>query len=159
MARTHQPDQAVFGSVVSEDLDPREQDTASAMRKSAIASDYKQLAIDRSKPGLWTVTFSNPPINLLEPATIVELQALVSELEVESSLKVVDCRHRTQAPDQSESVQTRRAWHQKQHHSRDQECGFFGVIHVKPQSPRSARLSIFAPGPRRVFTSARSPPA
>ena len=43
-------------------------------------SDYLHLMIDRVKPGLWTVTFSNPPINLLEPATITELQALVSEV-------------------------------------------------------------------------------
>ena len=72
MARTLQTDQALSRSV-----------------PSAISTDSKQLAIDRSKPGLWTVTFSNPPINLLEPATIVELQALVSEIEMDQSLKVV----------------------------------------------------------------------
>ena len=66
MARTLQTDQALSRSV-----------------PSAISTDSKQLAIDRSKPGLWTVTFSNPPINLLEPATIVELQALVSEIEMD----------------------------------------------------------------------------
>jgi enoyl-CoA hydratase/carnithine racemase len=50
---------------------------------------YAQLAIDRSKPGLQTVTFSNPPINLLDPETIIELQMLVRELETDSSVKVV----------------------------------------------------------------------
>lgn len=50
---------------------------------------YTQLTIDRSKPGLQTVTFSNPPINLLDPVTITELQMLVSDLETDSSVKVV----------------------------------------------------------------------
>jgi hypothetical protein len=30
-------------------------------------SDYKQLTIDHSRPGLWTITFSNPPINMFVP--------------------------------------------------------------------------------------------
>jgi hypothetical protein len=34
-----------------------------------------QLSIDRSRPGIWTVTISNPPINMFVPATIVELGA------------------------------------------------------------------------------------
>jgi len=83
------PNQAVFVSARSEDFNPREQNSISANRELVVAFDYKQLAFDRSRPGLWTVTFNNPPINLLEPATIVELQALVSEMEVDQSLKVV----------------------------------------------------------------------
>jgi enoyl-CoA hydratase/carnithine racemase len=51
--------------------------------------DYKQLTIDHSRPGLWTVTFSNPPINLLDPATIAELQALMSDIETDQSVKVI----------------------------------------------------------------------
>jgi enoyl-CoA hydratase/carnithine racemase len=51
--------------------------------------DYKQLAIDQPRAGLWTVTFSNPPINMCVPATIVELGALMTELEADLSLKVV----------------------------------------------------------------------
>jgi enoyl-CoA hydratase/carnithine racemase len=51
--------------------------------------EYKQLTIDHSKLGLWRITFSNPPINMFLPATIVELGALVSELEAEPSVKVV----------------------------------------------------------------------
>jgi enoyl-CoA hydratase/carnithine racemase len=50
--------------------------------------NYKQFTIDRSKPGLWTVTFSNPPINLLDPVTITELQAIVSEVEADQSVRV-----------------------------------------------------------------------
>jgi enoyl-CoA hydratase/carnithine racemase len=51
--------------------------------------DYKQLTIDRSKLGLWTITFNNPPINMFLPTTIVELGALMTELEADSSVKVV----------------------------------------------------------------------
>ena len=34
--------------------------------------DYKQLTISPPKLGLWTITFSNPPINMFLPTTIVE---------------------------------------------------------------------------------------
>jgi enoyl-CoA hydratase/carnithine racemase len=51
--------------------------------------DYKQVTIDHSRAGLWTVTFSNPPINMFVPATIVEFGALMTELEADLSLKVV----------------------------------------------------------------------
>lgn len=40
-----------------------------------------QFKTDRSYPGLWTITFDNPPINMFVPATVVELGALMSELE------------------------------------------------------------------------------
>jgi enoyl-CoA hydratase/carnithine racemase len=46
-------------------------------------------AIDRSEPGIWRVTFSNPPINMFVPATIVELAALMTDLEADTSVKVV----------------------------------------------------------------------
>ena len=51
--------------------------------------DYKQLTIDHSRPGLWTITFSNPPINMFVPATIVELGALIADLEADPTVKVV----------------------------------------------------------------------
>jgi enoyl-CoA hydratase/carnithine racemase len=50
---------------------------------------YTQFTIERSGRGLWTATFSNPPLNLLDPVTIVELQALVSEIEADMSVKVL----------------------------------------------------------------------
>ena len=34
-----------------------------------------QFNIDRTYPGRWTITFSNPPINMFLPTTIVELGA------------------------------------------------------------------------------------
>ncbi len=51
--------------------------------------DYKQLTIDHSRPGLWTITFSNPPINMFVPTTIDELGALMTDLEADPSVKVV----------------------------------------------------------------------
>jgi enoyl-CoA hydratase/carnithine racemase len=48
-----------------------------------------QLSIDRSRPGIWTVSISNPPINMFVPATIVESGALMTDLEADPSVKVV----------------------------------------------------------------------
>ncbi len=48
-----------------------------------------QFNIDRTHPGRWTITFSNPPINMFLPTTIVELGALMSDLEADPSVKVV----------------------------------------------------------------------
>ena len=47
-----------------------------------------QLRIDRENPSLWIVTFENPPINLIDPDTIVELQALLADLETDAVVKV-----------------------------------------------------------------------
>ena len=43
-------------------------------------NDPSQFKTDRTHPGQWTVTFSNPPINMFLPATIVELGALMTDL-------------------------------------------------------------------------------
>jgi hypothetical protein len=51
--------------------------------------DPSQFNTDRTYPGLWTITFSNPPINMSGPATIVELGALMTDLEADPSVKVV----------------------------------------------------------------------
>ena len=34
----------------------------------------RQFNTDRTYPGRWTITFSNPPINMFVPTTIVELE-------------------------------------------------------------------------------------
>jgi enoyl-CoA hydratase/carnithine racemase len=47
-----------------------------------------QFAIDRTRPGQWTITFSNPPINMFVPASIIELGAVMTELEADPSVKV-----------------------------------------------------------------------
>jgi enoyl-CoA hydratase/carnithine racemase len=51
--------------------------------------ESSQFNIDRTRPGRWTITFSNPPINMFLPTTIVELGALMTDLEAEPSVKVV----------------------------------------------------------------------
>jgi enoyl-CoA hydratase/carnithine racemase len=48
-----------------------------------------QFNIDRTYVDRWTITFSNPPINIFVPETIVELGALLAELEKNPSVKVL----------------------------------------------------------------------
>ena len=52
-------------------------------------SDFSQLNIDRSNPAQWTVTFSNPPINMFVPETIIEFVKLMADLETNPAVKVV----------------------------------------------------------------------
>jgi enoyl-CoA hydratase/carnithine racemase len=49
----------------------------------------RQIVIDRGNPALWIATFDHPPINLIDPDTIEELQALVAELETHPEVKVI----------------------------------------------------------------------
>lgn len=49
----------------------------------------EQLSIDRADPAFWRVRFDNPPINLVNPDTLVELDALVTQMETSDDLKVV----------------------------------------------------------------------
>jgi enoyl-CoA hydratase/carnithine racemase len=51
--------------------------------------DHSQFDTDRTHPGRWTITFSNPPINMFVPTTIIELGALMTELEADPFVKVV----------------------------------------------------------------------
>src|SRR5262244_2675956 len=55
----------------------------------ASVPDTSQFNTDRTFPGRWTITFSNPPINMFVPTTIVELGALMTDIEAAPSLKVV----------------------------------------------------------------------
>jgi enoyl-CoA hydratase/carnithine racemase len=51
--------------------------------------DSSQFNTDRTYLGRCTITFSNPPINMFLPTTIVELGALMTDLESDPSVKVV----------------------------------------------------------------------
>nr|WP_294527700.1 hypothetical protein [uncultured Rhodopila sp.] len=51
--------------------------------------DPSQFNTDRTAPGRWTVTFGNPPINMFVPTTILELGALMTDLEADPSVKIV----------------------------------------------------------------------
>jgi enoyl-CoA hydratase/carnithine racemase len=52
-------------------------------------SGPSQFTTDRTHPGRWTITFSNPPINMFVPETIDELRALMTELDADPTVKVV----------------------------------------------------------------------
>src|SRR5271169_5325975 len=56
---------------------------------AASEASVAQFDIDRSHPGRWTISFNNPPINMFVPSTIVELGALITDLEADPSVKVV----------------------------------------------------------------------
>ena len=51
--------------------------------------DPSQFHTDHTYPGRWTITFSNPPINMFVPTTIIELGALMNDLEADTSVKAV----------------------------------------------------------------------
>lgn len=52
-------------------------------------TNTSQFTTDRTHPGRWTITFSNPPINMFLPETIDELRALMADIEADPSVKVV----------------------------------------------------------------------
>lgn len=52
-------------------------------------TNNSQFTIDRTRRGRWTVTFSNPPINMFVPETIDELRELMTDIEADPSVKVV----------------------------------------------------------------------
>ena len=63
--------------------------TQSSAAQRASGQADTQFKIDRSYPGLWTITFSNPPINMFFPTTIVELGTLMNDIEADPSVKVI----------------------------------------------------------------------
>jgi enoyl-CoA hydratase/carnithine racemase len=52
-------------------------------------TNSSQFTTDGTHPGRWTITFSNPPINMFLPTTIVELGALMTDIEADPTVKVV----------------------------------------------------------------------
>src|SRR6202789_1738636 len=62
---------------------------SSQERRKCAMPDHSQFNIDRTYPGLWTITFSTPPINMFAPTTIVELGALMTTLGADRPVKVV----------------------------------------------------------------------
>jgi enoyl-CoA hydratase/carnithine racemase len=48
-----------------------------------------QFTVETPAPGYWRVVFSNPPINLLNSTTVVELGAIVNRIEQTEDLRVV----------------------------------------------------------------------
>src|ERR1700691_6071889 len=56
---------------------------------AASEASVAQFNVDRTYPGRWTITFNNPPINMFVRSTIVELGALMTDLEADPSVKAV----------------------------------------------------------------------
>ncbi len=54
-----------------------------------MTSQQPRLRIDRRSPARWSVTFSNPPVNLIDAAMVGELQALLAEAEADERLAVI----------------------------------------------------------------------
>ncbi|RRN63995.1 enoyl-CoA hydratase/isomerase family protein [Caulobacter sp. 602-1] len=52
-------------------------------------SAERHLTVDRSQPGVWRITFDNPPINMLAPEGIIALQRVVTEIEADPQAKVM----------------------------------------------------------------------
>jgi len=53
------------------------------------ADELVQFAIEERAPGYWRIVFSNPPINLLDSTTVIELDDIVSRIEAAEDLRVV----------------------------------------------------------------------
>src|ERR1700723_4375105 len=49
--------------------------------------DPSQFNTERAHPGRRAITFRNPPINMFVPSSIVELGALMTDLEADPSVK------------------------------------------------------------------------
>ncbi len=50
---------------------------------------FRQMELQRPTPGLWRVTFANPPINLIDPDMVEELAALITMLEQDPDVRVI----------------------------------------------------------------------
>jgi enoyl-CoA hydratase/carnithine racemase len=49
----------------------------------------QQIAIAHPAPGYWRASFSNPPINLIDPDTVAQLGELVTRLESDHDIKTI----------------------------------------------------------------------
>jgi enoyl-CoA hydratase/carnithine racemase len=54
-----------------------------------MTKDLTQFTISEVSPAYWRVSFSNPPINLQDPDTILDLQELVGLMESDDALRTV----------------------------------------------------------------------
>jgi hypothetical protein len=54
-----------------------------------MTNEQPRLTIDKRSPALWAVTFANPPINLIDPAMIGELQQGLTTAATDGRLAVI----------------------------------------------------------------------
>jgi enoyl-CoA hydratase/carnithine racemase len=52
-------------------------------------NSLSQFSVSEPSPGYWRVVFSNPPINLLNSTTVLELGEIVDRMEVAQELRVI----------------------------------------------------------------------
>jgi hypothetical protein len=57
--------------------------------KAHALTKYPQIRIERRSPSYWRVIFDHPPLNIFEPETIPQLEAIVRSLELDERVKVV----------------------------------------------------------------------
>ena len=60
-------------------------------QKSAVLGleSLKQFRVVEEAPGYWRATFQNPPVNLYDPQTFLELRSLWAKIEETTDLKVL----------------------------------------------------------------------
>src|SRR5262245_64205073 len=49
----------------------------------------KRILLTRHSPAYWRVTFNHPPLNIFGPATIPQLNEVITAIETDENLKVV----------------------------------------------------------------------
>jgi enoyl-CoA hydratase/carnithine racemase len=49
----------------------------------------KQILLTRQSPAYWRVTFNHPPLNIFGPATIPQLNEIITALETDEQVKAV----------------------------------------------------------------------
>ncbi|RFB78168.1 enoyl-CoA hydratase/isomerase family protein [Methylovirgula sp. 4M-Z18] len=54
-----------------------------------MSTSQSQFKLTKVSPAYWRLTFDNPPINMLGPEAMIELQGLVGQFETDPDLKVV----------------------------------------------------------------------
>src|SRR5258708_35642973 len=59
------------------------------MDHTAMTFTIGRFTIAEPAEGYWRATYRNPPFNMLDPHTIVELQELISQIEANDALRVV----------------------------------------------------------------------
>jgi enoyl-CoA hydratase/carnithine racemase len=60
-----------------------------AERKTNATTKPAQIRVARRSPAYWRVTIDNPPINVMGPEMVRELQELIDALEADEQVRVV----------------------------------------------------------------------
>jgi enoyl-CoA hydratase/carnithine racemase len=58
-------------------------------KRNSSASKTKQIRLAKRSPKCWRVTFDHPPLNILGPEAILEMNEIITALETDEQVKVV----------------------------------------------------------------------